>query len=100
MKVNHSDKVVLVTGGGSGIGRAASIAFASCGAKVVVADIDDKRSSETVHLIQEEEGEWVFIKTYVSISRNVINMVEKQLKCMVDRNMPLTMLAYLDRHYR
>jgi NAD(P)-dependent dehydrogenase (short-subunit alcohol dehydrogenase family) len=52
-KFDFSGKVVILTGGGSGIGRATALAFASSGAIVVVADVDDKRSIETMHQLQE-----------------------------------------------
>jgi NAD(P)-dependent dehydrogenase (short-subunit alcohol dehydrogenase family) len=42
------DKVALVTGGSSGIGRATALAFASHGARVVVSDIDARGGEETV----------------------------------------------------
>ena len=51
-------KVALVTGAGSGIGRASAIAFAKEGAKVVVADVDAPGGEETVSLIQD--GDAVF----------------------------------------
>jgi NAD(P)-dependent dehydrogenase (short-subunit alcohol dehydrogenase family) len=76
-RFDFSGKVVIVTGGGSGIGRATALAFASSGATVVVADIDDKRSIETIHQLQEQGGESIFVKTDVSISDDVINMVKK-----------------------
>ena len=43
-----SEKTAIVTGGGSGIGRAAALRFAKEGAKVVVADIDSKNGEGTV----------------------------------------------------
>ena len=49
-------KVVLVTGGGYGIGRAACLAFCRDGAKVVVADVDAASGGETVRLIHEAGG--------------------------------------------
>ena len=45
-------KVALVTGAGLGLGRAAAVAFAREGAKVVVADIDVKNGQETVDMIK------------------------------------------------
>ena len=43
------DKVVFITGGGSGIGRACAIAYAAEGAKVVVVDLDQHSAEETAH---------------------------------------------------
>jgi len=48
---NLSEKVSLVTGAGSGIGRATAILFANYGAKVVVADVSVKGGEETVNQI-------------------------------------------------
>jgi len=56
------DKVVLVTGGGSGIGRASALAFANAGAKVVVSGRREREALETVALIQKVGGESTFIK--------------------------------------
>jgi NAD(P)-dependent dehydrogenase (short-subunit alcohol dehydrogenase family) len=55
------DKVALVTGAGSGIGRAAALAFAREGAKVVVADIAPEGGEATVHRIKANGGQAVFI---------------------------------------
>lgn len=59
-------KVVIVTGGGSGIGQAACHLYAHEGARVVVSDIDEKGGNETVRAIQEENGEAIFVRTDVS----------------------------------
>jgi NAD(P)-dependent dehydrogenase (short-subunit alcohol dehydrogenase family) len=66
------DKVALVTGGSSGIGRAAALAFAREGAKVVVADVQVAGGQETVRLIRDAGGEAVFVRT------DVANPVEVQ----------------------
>lgn len=59
-------KVALVTGGGFGLGRCSALAFAREGARVVVADIDEKLGEETVGLIKEAGGEAAFLKVDVS----------------------------------
>ncbi len=51
-----ADKVCLITGGGSGIGRASALLFAAEGAQVAVADIDRAAAAETVRLIAEAGG--------------------------------------------
>lgn len=59
------DKVAIVTGGASGIGRACAVLLAQHGAKVLVADIDTAGGDETVSLISQSGGEAAFQRTDV-----------------------------------
>jgi NAD(P)-dependent dehydrogenase (short-subunit alcohol dehydrogenase family) len=64
-------KIALVTGGGTGIGRATSIMFAERGAKVVVTDFRPETGEETVNLIRKAGNEAVFAKVDVRIAADV-----------------------------
>ncbi len=66
MKRLLEDKVALVTGGGSGIGRAAALAFAGAGAKVVVSGRREKEGYETVAQVMKQGGQGMFLKTDVT----------------------------------
>ena len=69
-------KVALVTGAGSGIGRASALAFGRAGARVVVSDVDPVGGAETVRRIEEAEGEARFIKADVSDEGQVEALVD------------------------
>jgi NAD(P)-dependent dehydrogenase (short-subunit alcohol dehydrogenase family) len=73
-------KVVLVTGGGSGLGRAAGLVFAREGTKVVVSDVDVQGGEQTVRLIQKSGGEAVFVKCDVTKGVEVEAMVNKAVE--------------------
>ncbi|HEX9654663.1 MAG TPA: glucose 1-dehydrogenase [bacterium] len=70
------DKVALITGAGSGIGRESSLLFAKEGAKVVVADLQDKAGQETVRLVTKDGGEAAFVHVDVSKAAEVKAMIE------------------------
>lgn len=70
------NKVALVTGGGSGMGRAAALEFAKKGAAVAVTDISVKNGKETVNIINNS-NKAVFLKCDVSKASEVKAMIEK-----------------------
>ena len=71
-------RVALVTGGASGIGRAAAQAFAREGAKVIVCtDANIKGGEETVQMIKQTGGEATFVQCDVSVASDVEAMVDK-----------------------
>jgi NAD(P)-dependent dehydrogenase (short-subunit alcohol dehydrogenase family) len=77
METTFKNKVALVTGGASGIGRATAIAFAKKGAKVAV--VDWKKNDEIVDLIKELGSEAIFIKCDVSKTDDVKAMVAQTI---------------------
>ncbi|WP_437397699.1 SDR family NAD(P)-dependent oxidoreductase [Flagellimonas lutimaris] len=76
------NKIIIITGAASGIGEAAALLFAKEGACVVVADFDEKGGNEMVQKIKKSGGEATFVKTDVSDTDSVQQMVAKQLKFM------------------
>jgi NAD(P)-dependent dehydrogenase (short-subunit alcohol dehydrogenase family) len=77
---DFTGKVIIVTGGGSGIGRAAAIMFGQRGGKVVVAARRIKEGEETVQMIKDAGGEGMFVQTDVRIAAQVENMVKKTVE--------------------
>ncbi|HKZ74194.1 MAG TPA: glucose 1-dehydrogenase [Steroidobacteraceae bacterium] len=77
---DFAGKVALVTGGGSGIGRAAARAFAAAGARVVVAGRGRANGEETVRLVSEAGGVARFLTTDVADSGSVRRTVEKTVE--------------------
>ena len=73
-------KVALVTGAGSGIGRATALVFAREGAKVVVADIVVEGGQETVQQIEVAGGEAIFVKADVSQAADVEALVTQTVE--------------------
>jgi NAD(P)-dependent dehydrogenase (short-subunit alcohol dehydrogenase family) len=68
-------RVALVTGGAAGIGRAAALAFARDGAKVVVSDVNVAGGEETLRLVRESGGDAIFVAADVSKTADVKSLV-------------------------
>jgi NAD(P)-dependent dehydrogenase (short-subunit alcohol dehydrogenase family) len=73
-------KIALVTGGSSGIGRAASELFCREGARVVVADIDVEGGEETVRRVRDAGGEARFVRTDISRAADVAALVARVIE--------------------
>ena len=69
------DKVAIITGAGGGMGRVAAQMFAAEGAKVVVAEYDEKAGAETKDLVRAAGGEATFVRTDVSSESDAAAMV-------------------------
>ncbi|ABG92262.1 possible short-chain type dehydrogenase/reductase, N-terminal [Rhodococcus jostii RHA1] len=70
------DKVAVITGGGSGLGRQGAQLFASEGAKVAVVDIDGDRAEQTAKLVEQQGGTAIAITADVSDEAAVYRSVE------------------------
>ena len=71
-----ADKVALITGAGSGMGRVAAQMFAAEGAKVVVAEFGEEAGAETVRLVTEGGGEATYVQADVSREDDARRMVD------------------------
>src|SRR4051812_9195341 len=74
---NFEGKVAFVTGGGSGIGRAAALAFSRAGASVAVADISEQANEETARLVEQEGGRALAVRCDVTKADDVKAAVGK-----------------------
>jgi len=79
--MRFKDKVCLVTGGGSGIGKASCKRFAHEGGKVVVVDLNDQHGNETVQEITRDNGKAIFAKCDVGDP----NQIRQAVKAAVDK---------------
>ena len=85
-----SEKVAIVTGSSSGLGRAIALAYAREGAAVVCADLNREARAEiaeeanlcTDDAIKSDGGKAVFVKTDVSIARDFENLVAEAVKAL------------------
>jgi NAD(P)-dependent dehydrogenase (short-subunit alcohol dehydrogenase family) len=71
------DKIALVMGGGAGTGRATVLAFAREGAKVVIADVNEKGGRETLALVEAQGGSGLFVKADMGVTADVQAVIEQ-----------------------
>lgn len=69
------NQIAVITGAGSGIGRASSLALAKNGASVVLVDFNAEAGEETLRLVKDAGGEGIFVKANVAVSEEVQNYV-------------------------
>ncbi|BFH68626.1 sorbitol-6-phosphate 2-dehydrogenase [Paenibacillus dendritiformis] len=74
------NRVAVITGGASGIGRETALKFARKGDRVVVADFNEQAGQATVDLIREQGGQAVFVKTDVSKLEEVEALVDRAVE--------------------
>ena len=74
------DKVALVTGAASGIGRATALTFAREGAKLIVVDMNEDGGQHTVHMITENGGEARFVQVDVTSASQIEAMISKTVE--------------------
>ena len=80
LKDFYKDKVIIVTGASSGIGRAMAIEGAKLGAKIVVAARNEEAMQQVVDEIKANGGEAFWVKVDVSQKDNCKNLVDKTLE--------------------
>ena len=83
------DKVAIITGAGSGLGRAIALRFADEGARLVIAEINEARGEETLSLVQQKGVEAFSVTTDVSSSAAVTRLFQS----MDDRQWPVDILV-------
>jgi NAD(P)-dependent dehydrogenase (short-subunit alcohol dehydrogenase family) len=74
------NKVALVTGGTSGIGKATALAFGKAGAKVVFSGRREKEGEDTANLIRQSGAECLFVRSDVSSEAEVKALMQKTVE--------------------
>jgi NAD(P)-dependent dehydrogenase (short-subunit alcohol dehydrogenase family) len=76
----QSNEVAIVTGGASGIGRGITLRLAQLGVRVIIADLLEEKSKIIQQSCYEKKGEVIFIKTDLSQSKDIEQLVDKCVK--------------------
>src|ERR1700732_3714858 len=76
MQNSYTNKVVLVTGGTSGIGKATALAFAEAGAKVVLTGRREKEGTDVAAAIKKNGGTAYFVRADVAQDVEVVNAID------------------------
>lgn len=83
------DKVAVITGGGSGLGRAIALRFAEEGARVVIAELNEANGEQTIRMVQAKGVEAFDVPTDVSKSEEVASL----FKALDNRGWPVDILV-------
>jgi NAD(P)-dependent dehydrogenase (short-subunit alcohol dehydrogenase family) len=80
IRLMKQQKVAIITGGNSGIGRATAVALARQGVNITIAARRPKEGEETVKLVKDAGSEGIFVKTDVTKEDDIRSLVEKSTK--------------------
>jgi len=73
------NKVVIITGAASGIGRATAQIYAREGARVIIADINEKGGEETLSMINKQGHQGLFVRTDMTVETDVKTLVDRAM---------------------
>jgi NAD(P)-dependent dehydrogenase (short-subunit alcohol dehydrogenase family) len=91
--LNLANRTAIVTGGGSGIGRAVSLAYAKAGCNVLVADMNIEGAKQTVALLDNAGIRASYMKTNVAVASDVENMVLRADELAAEDGVPASILV-------
>ncbi|OBZ18078.1 3-ketoacyl-ACP reductase [Bacillus sp. FJAT-27264] len=78
--MSFKDKTVIVTGAGRGIGRAIAMSYATAGANVIVAELEEARGRQTVNEISEYGGKALFVLCDVSREADIVALMQRTVE--------------------